>query len=68
MEVERMRGNINKEICIICEQEKEKGYHLYTSFICVDCEREIIHTETDHPLYKFYLQQLSKVTRKQILS
>lgn len=63
-----MKEEIHGETCIICEQQKEKGFHLYTSFICIDCENDIVHTDTDHPLYKFYLQQLNKITRKQILS
>jgi hypothetical protein len=56
------------EECLVCEQSKEKGIHLYTSFICTDCETEIIHTQTDHPKYKFYLQQLSKITKPKIFS
>ncbi|MEC5272832.1 sigma factor G inhibitor Gin [Caldifermentibacillus hisashii] len=63
-----MMEKLNGETCIICEQQKQNGFHLYTSFICIDCEREMVQTDTDHPLYKFYLQQLSKVSQKQIFS
>ncbi|MFD1736875.1 sigma factor G inhibitor Gin [Bacillus salitolerans] len=56
------------ETCLICEQVKEKGIHLYTSFLCVECEQEIIHTQTSHPNYKFYLQQMRKITKPPIYS
>jgi hydrogenase maturation factor HypF (carbamoyltransferase family) len=31
--------------------------------ICVECEKEIIDTPTNHPMYKFYLEQLRKITK-----
>ncbi|MBM6616224.1 sigma factor G inhibitor Gin [Bacillus suaedaesalsae] len=56
------------ETCVICEKEKEKGIHLYTTFICTDCETEMIHTQTSHPSYQFYIKQLRKITTPKILS
>lgn len=56
----------NGEICIICEQKKTKGIHLYTSFICSQCERKIISTETNDPRYKFFIKQLKKVNSTKI--
>ncbi|HZG60896.1 MAG TPA: sigma factor G inhibitor Gin [Anoxybacillus sp.] len=57
-----------EETCIICEQPKLKGIHLYTKFICSDCEKDIIQTDTDNPKYRFYLQQLKKIRNKEIYS
>lgn len=51
-----------EESCVICEQIKPKGIHLYTMFICTECEKELIQTETSNPKYKYFLQQLKKVT------
>ena len=31
-----------EEVCVICEEQKDKGIHLYTSFICTKCEQDII--------------------------
>jgi hypothetical protein len=56
------------ETCVICEQIKKEGIHLYTTFICTDCEKDIIQTETDDPKYQFYLQQLKKLTAPQIFT
>jgi hypothetical protein len=56
------------ETCVICELSKDKGIHLYTSFICTDCESEMVHTQTNHPNYKFYLQQMRKITQPTIFS
>lgn len=54
------------ECCIICGHFKFKGIHLYTSFICSECEKELIKTDTNDPKYKFYLKQLKKVNTPQI--
>ncbi len=56
------------EICVICEEQKEKGIHLYTSFICSDCEKDMIMTETNDPKYKYFLKKLRKVTAPEIFS
>ncbi|MGM0846957.1 MAG: sigma factor G inhibitor Gin [Bacillota bacterium] len=71
MEVERLVLNTEKrlgEICIVCSQEKRTGIHLYTSFICIDCEKDMIATETNHPQYKYFLEKLKKVNTPQIYS
>jgi len=57
-----------EETCVICGGLKRQGIHLYTSFICTDCERDLIQTDTTDPKYKFYLQKLKKVTTPEILS
>lgn len=61
------RGMIG-ERCIICHEYKENGIHLYTSFICVECEREIIDTNTNEPKYQYFIEKLKKVKSTQIYS
>ncbi|CAM3964460.1 sigma factor G inhibitor Gin [Mesobacillus zeae] len=56
------------ENCVVCGQEKVAGIHLYTSFICTECEKTMIHTETSDPNYKFFVHQLRKVTKPEIYS
>lgn len=56
------------ETCIVCEEQKEKGIHLYTSFICIDCEKDILATQTFDPKYKFYLQKLRSITKPPLYS
>ncbi|WP_313802460.1 sigma factor G inhibitor Gin [Cytobacillus sp.] len=56
------------EECVICEQAKRKGIHLYTSFICTDCENDLISTDTSNPKYKHFLKQLRKITNPEIFS
>ncbi|MGG5254513.1 sigma factor G inhibitor Gin [Neobacillus sp. SM06] len=56
------------EKCVICEQMKPKGIHLYTSFICTDCEKDLIQTDTNDPKYKFFLKQLKKIATPGIFS
>ncbi|MGM7684059.1 sigma factor G inhibitor Gin [Cytobacillus sp. Hm23] len=50
------------ETCLICEQRKYQGIHLYKTFICIECEKNMITTDTSDPKYQFYLQQLKKAT------
>ncbi|CAH0347554.1 sigma factor G inhibitor Gin [Bacillus sp. CECT 9360] len=56
------------ETCVVCEEIKLAGIHLYTAFICEECERDIIHTDTNNPQYKYYLKQLKKVNNPEIYS
>ncbi|WP_428910305.1 sigma factor G inhibitor Gin [Niallia sp. Krafla_26] len=56
------------ETCVICDEQKDKGIHLYTSFICIECEKDVILTETNDPKYKYYLSKLRKVTKPGIVS
>ncbi|RLQ91707.1 sigma factor G inhibitor Gin [Falsibacillus albus] len=56
------------EACIVCEEHKSKGIHLYTSFICRDCEEDMVHTDTKDPKYKYYINQLKKITTPEIYS
>lgn len=51
------------ETCVICGNIKSKGIHLYTHFICCDCESEMVSTDTSEEKYKYYLYQLRKVTQ-----
>lgn len=55
------QGRKGKQICIICEKEKQDGYFLLHTFICIHCEQQMVRTEPDDPLYKFYVNQLKKI-------
>lgn len=56
------------ETCVICEQIKPKGIHLYTSFICTECEKDLIQTDSSNPKYKYFLKKLRKITTPEIFS
>ncbi|WP_395939814.1 sigma factor G inhibitor Gin [Bacillus sp. 03113] len=55
------------EKCVICEQTKLQGIHLFTTFICIDCEKDILNTETSSPKYKYFLKQLKKISTSENL-
>ena len=50
------------EICVVCDRFKKTGIHLYTSYVCTDCETDIIHTHTEDPKYGYYLSRLRNIT------
>ncbi|RBW67617.1 sigma factor G inhibitor Gin [Bacillus taeanensis] len=57
-----MRSLLQTEkTCLICEEKKEKGIHIFNQFICEPCEREMIATETSDQHYHYYLKQLGKL-------
>ncbi|WP_100405910.1 sigma factor G inhibitor Gin [Bacillus solitudinis] len=47
--------------CIVCERAKSEGIELLDSFICRDCETDVINTETQDESYNFYVNQLKKI-------
>ncbi|AVD54696.1 carnitine--CoA ligase [Heyndrickxia coagulans] len=49
------------EMCIVCEKLKHNGIYLYTSFICSDCEKEMVRTDTGDPRYSYFVRQLKAV-------
>ncbi|MFC0296623.1 sigma factor G inhibitor Gin [Geobacillus jurassicus] len=57
-----------ERVCIVCEQEKEEGIFLFGHFLCLDCNRAIVQTNTDDPNYSFYVQQLRKMFTSKIYS
>ncbi|HLS23337.1 MAG TPA: sigma factor G inhibitor Gin [Pseudogracilibacillus sp.] len=44
--------------CIICEEYKEDGIHLYTTFICEACEHNMVHTDAREAKYNYYIEKL----------
>lgn len=52
-----------KNHCIICEEKKEMGYFILQSFICIECENDILHTDISSPYYAFLVQQLKKLNQ-----
>ncbi|WP_243388481.1 sigma factor G inhibitor Gin [Bacillus kexueae] len=67
MRIER-NSVYSEEACIVCQQHKKIGIHLYTSFICHDCEREMIQTDTNEEKYRYFVHQLKQVKTSQIYS
>ena len=49
------------EECIVCQQTKCEGIHLCGQFICTDCERAIVHTDTNDAHYQHYVYRLRKI-------
>ncbi|MGB8002287.1 MAG: sigma factor G inhibitor Gin [Anaerobacillus sp.] len=49
------------EWCLVCEENSSKGIHICGRFICNDCERKVIETDTSHENYQFYLEKLRKL-------
>ncbi|MGM7724501.1 sigma factor G inhibitor Gin [uncultured Metabacillus sp.] len=72
MEVEKVNSNripnSKGETCIICDMEKNAGIHLYTSFICVDCEKEMTRTKPSDPKYSYFLEKLRRIKNPPLYS
>ncbi|KZE68087.1 carnitine--CoA ligase [Fictibacillus phosphorivorans] len=49
------------EICMVCEEQKDRGLHILQQFICQECEQKILTAKTNDEYYKHYLSQLRKL-------
>ncbi|WP_347548172.1 sigma factor G inhibitor Gin [Pseudalkalibacillus hwajinpoensis] len=49
------------ECCLVCEETSIRGIHICGRFICHDCERKVIETDTNHENYQYYLEKLRKL-------
>ncbi len=58
-----MKHNPVKDPCVICNEPKQAGIYLYTSFICTDCEQKMIHTDPGDPAYKEFVDKLKKANQ-----
>ncbi|UCZ53287.1 sigma factor G inhibitor Gin [Bacillus shivajii] len=47
--------------CLICKEEKQKGIHLLTYFICKNCEKNVVESVAEDDDYQHYVEQLRKV-------
>ncbi|MDO6658497.1 sigma factor G inhibitor Gin [Anaerobacillus sp. 1_MG-2023] len=56
----RIRHSLS-ECCLVCEEHSLKGIHICDRFICYECERKVIQTDTSHENYQFYLEKLRKL-------
>ncbi|MED1441201.1 MULTISPECIES: sigma factor G inhibitor Gin [Aeribacillus] len=62
------QSEIIGETCVICDKQKEKGIHLYSSFICTDCEKDMVQTDTSDWKYQYFVEQLKKAAASKIYS
>lgn len=56
-----------KACCGICETEKY-GFYLYQMFICYDCEREMVATPPEAPVYQEFVEKLRGVYQPKLYS
>ena len=54
--------------CVICEEQKQEGIHLYTLFICTQCEYNIIHAEVREEKYRYYVKKLKNMNQSTLYS
>ncbi|GEL78283.1 sigma factor G inhibitor Gin [Tenuibacillus multivorans] len=46
--------------CKICEEWKTEGIYLFISFICSNCEKEILETDPTDERYQYYVDRLRR--------
>ncbi|WP_110114650.1 sigma factor G inhibitor Gin [Bacillus sp. CGMCC 1.16541] len=51
-------------VCCVCEEEKSinEGIHIFSEFLCRECESEIVRTETNTRRYRYFVQKLKRLT------
>jgi hypothetical protein len=48
----------NKRTCIICDRPKAEGIMIYTQFICLDCEQEMVQTDVLDAKYPIFISRM----------
>lgn len=54
--------------CIICEELALEGIHLYTTFICTECEHNMVHTDVREVKYRYYIKKLKNIRKETLHS
>ena len=47
--------------CIICHQSKPLGIRICGEFICLDCERDIVHTDVTDAGYNRFVEGMKRI-------
>lgn len=50
--------------CVICEEKKENGIQVIHAFICEQCEKEIVTTDTNAPTYNTFVEKLKSINTR----
>lgn len=50
--------------CFFCKTSKKTGLNVLTTFICLDCEREIAALSLDDPKYHSYMRDIKGFWRR----
>ncbi|MDQ1910972.1 sigma factor G inhibitor Gin [Paenibacillus sp. GD4] len=50
--------------CIICGHSKENGIMIISTFICEDCETEMVRTDVRDAKYPFFIHQMKQILYK----
>jgi hypothetical protein len=59
--VEIVHQTVCGEECIVCNQRKVAGIHIWGQFICQTCERQIVNTDVTDEKYPFYIERLKRI-------
>ncbi|MBM7650328.1 hypothetical protein JOC78_003314 [Bacillus ectoiniformans] len=57
-----------KSSCIICDQEKAEGIYIYTSFVCHECQQEMVEADPADEAYRYYIDKLKKIGKPTVYS
>ena len=52
---------VDNERCIICQVSSAEGITILDSFLCTDCEQEIVRTEVDDTRYTMFVSKLREL-------
>lgn len=47
--------------CIVCHHETDTKMVIKNCAICYDCEQVIVTTDTDHPFYPLFVEQVKEI-------
>lgn len=51
------------ETCLICEETKSDGIHIFNQLLCDSCEKKLVETSPEDKRYREYIKKLAKLTK-----
>ncbi|GEN34593.1 sigma factor G inhibitor Gin [Aneurinibacillus danicus] len=51
--------------CIVCGNKEARGIFIFDSFVCQQCEQEIVATDASEDKYRFFIRQMRRIWLRQ---
>ncbi|WP_027415740.1 sigma factor G inhibitor Gin [Aneurinibacillus terranovensis] len=53
------------EHCIVCGKQGTEGLFIFNSFVCKNCEQEMVATDACDDKYLYFIKQMRQIWMKQ---
>lgn len=54
-------SNLKESTCIICGKQQQEGIMIYSTFLCMACETEIVKTDVMDAKYPYFIDRMKQI-------